>query len=375
MFEKKFIKDIVFDFAVIENQQHLNNFVSLIKEGSIIALDTEFTRRDTYYPILSIIQVALKNLDGSKIIVIIDALQNIDLNSFIAQINNPKIIKILHSPLQDLQIFYQISKKYPQNICDTQLMANFCEKDFNIGYSNLVKEIFNIEICKDMQSSNWQKRPLSANQIEYALIDVFFLHEIYEIFLEFLKNNNRFKWFEEEMAEFINKALDENNKNLMRKICVRGKSKKQIFQLNNLVNLREKFAQIQDVPREHLIKNEDLEKMVEDPQDFDFYKLNLKNIFVEEIKKTLKIIENFVDNNEDFFINENHKIIINKIKSLSAKIAQKYKIKEQFLLSNNQIKRIVKDSKIKGEINNWRYEILGQEIENIIKKYEKNNYS
>ncbi len=60
---------------------------------------------------------------------------------------------------------------------------------------------------------------------------------------------------------------------------------------------------------------------------------------------------------------------------MSAKIAQKYKIKEQFLLSNNQIKRIVKDSKIKGEINNWRYEILGQEIENIIKKYEKNNYS
>ena len=64
-------------------------------------------------------------------------------------------------------------------------MSNFCEKDFNVGYSNLVKEIFNIEICKDMQSSNWQKRPLSINQIEYALIDVIFLHEIYENFVEF----------------------------------------------------------------------------------------------------------------------------------------------------------------------------------------------
>ena len=43
-------------------------------------------------------------------------------------------------------------------------------------------------------------------------------------------------------------------------------------------------------------------------------------------------------------------------------------MKEQFLLSANQIKKIVKDSKIKGEISDWRYEILGQEIENIIKK-------
>ena len=82
------------------------------------------------YPILSTIQVALKNLDGSKIIVIIDALQSIDLTDFINKINNPKIVKILHSPLQDLQIFYQISKKYPKNIYDTQMMANFCEKDF-----------------------------------------------------------------------------------------------------------------------------------------------------------------------------------------------------------------------------------------------------
>jgi ribonuclease D len=368
MFEKKTIHNVVFDFALIKNQQDLNALVSLIKENSVIALDTEFTRRDTYYPILSIIQVALKNLDGSKIIAIIDVLQNIDLSNFIDQINNPKIVKILHSPLQDLQIFYQISKKYPQNICDTQLMANFCEKDFNVGYSNLVKEIFNIEICKDMQSSNWQRRPLSVNQIEYALIDVIFLHEIYENFLDFLKNNNRFSWFEEEMAEFINKALDENNKNLMRKICVRGKSKKQIFQLNNLVNLREKFAQIQNVPREHLLGNEELEKIVENPQDYNFKKLNLTNIFVEEIKKTLKISDNFVDNNEVFFINDNHKKTINKIKSLSTKIAQKYNMKEQFLLSANQIKKIVKDSKIKGEICNWRYEILGQEIENIIKK-------
>lgn len=372
MFQKKNIHNLVFDFALIANQQDLNNFSDLITDDAIIALDTEFTRRTTYYPILSTIQVALKNLDGSKIIVIIDALQSIDLTDFINKINNPKIVKILHSPLQDLQIFYQISKKYPKNIYDTQMMANFCEKDFNIGYSSLVKEIFNIEICKNMQISNWQNRPLNSSQIDYALVDVIFLHEIYENFLEFLKKRHQVEWFKEEMVDFINKSLDENYKNLMRHFSTRGKSKQQISKLINLVLLREKFAQIQNVPREHLLKNEDVEKIAENFQDFDFNKVNLKNIFIEEIKKVLTIKENFLDINEDFFMNDKLKEIANQIKSLTTKIAKKYKIKEQFLLSSAQIKNIARVNKIKGEVNNWRYEILGKEIENLLKKYENN---
>jgi ribonuclease D len=370
--QKKIIHNLVFDFALLENQLDLNNFLGLIKDGSVIAIDTEFTRRTTYYPILSTIQIALKNSDNSKIAVIVDVLRCQDLSGLITKINNPKITKILHSSTQDLQIFYQISKNYPQNICDTQIMANFCQKDFNIGYSTLVKEIFAIEISKEMQISNWQQRPLNKNQIDYALVDVIFLHEIYENFLKFLQQNNQFSWFEEEMKDFVNKSLDENSKNLMRQISTRGKSKKQIAQLNNLVLLREKFAQIQNIPREHLLKNEDLERIVDDPENFNFWKINLKNIFIDEIKKALKIDENFVDNNEDLFMNENHKKIVNQIKSITSKFAQKYKIKEQFLLSSNQIKKIVQHNGVKGEMSLWRYEILGKEIENIIEKYENN---
>ena len=372
MLQKKIIHNLVFDFGILENQQDLNNFLELIKDGSVIAIDTEFTRRTTYYPILSTIQIALKNSDNSKIAVIVDVLRCQDLSELINKINNPKITKILHSSTQDLQIFYQISKNYPQNICDTQIMANFCQKDFNIGYSTLVKEIFAIEISKEMQISNWQQRPLNKNQIDYALVDVIFLHEIYENFLKFLQQNNQVSWFEEEMKDFVNKSLDENSKNLMRKISTRGKSKKQIAQLNNLVLLREKFAQMQNIPREHLLKNEDLEKIVENFENFNFHKLNLKNIFVDEIKKALKIDENFVDNNDDLFMNENHKKIVNQIKSITSKFAQKYKIKEQFLLSSNQIKNIVQHNEAKGKMSFWRYEILGKEIENIIEKYENN---
>lgn len=372
MLQKKIIHNLVFDFGILENQQDLNNFLELIKDGSVIAIDTEFTRRTTYYPILSTIQIALKNSDNSKIAVIVDVLRCQDLSQLINKINNPKITKILHSSTQDLQIFYQISKSYPQNICDTQIMANFCQKDFNIGYSTLVKEIFAIEISKEMQISNWQQRPLNKNQIDYALVDVIFLHEIYENFLKFLQQNNQVSWFEEEMRDFVNKSLDENSKNLMRQISTRGKSKKQIAQLNNLVLLREKFAQMQNIPREHLLKNEDLEKIVENFENFNFHKLNLKNIFVDEIKKALKIDENFVDNNDDLFMNENHKKIVNQIKSITSKFAQKYKIKEQFLLSSNQIKNIVQHNEAKGKMSFWRYEILGKEIENIIEKYENN---
>ena len=56
-----------------------------------------------------------------------------------------------------------------------------------------------------------------------------------------------------------------------------------------------------------------------------------------------------------------------KLNPIKVEVENFNQIKEQFLLSSTQIKNIVKVNKIKGEVNNWRYEILGKEIENLLK--------
>jgi len=120
MLVSKNLYNIEYDFALIDNQSKLQNLVAQINHGDVIALDTEFTRRDTYYAILSTIQIALKHSRFKrKIIVLIDALANLDLKPILTIICDPNITKIIHSSIQDIQILQRLANAEPQHIRDT----------------------------------------------------------------------------------------------------------------------------------------------------------------------------------------------------------------------------------------------------------------
>ena len=263
----------------ITSQPELDRLVALINERKLVALDTEFTRQTTYYPILSIVQVAVKNSAGIKESFIIDCLTNLDLNGFLAIIADEKIIKILHSPAQDLQIFNRQSKLIPRGIVDTQILASFCGLGFNIGYSGLVEILFKRQLNKNQQRSDWQRRPLSSGQIKYAFLDVFFLEEIYEKLSAILSKKNRRNWYAEEMEIFTQKLLTHSEENLLKKFSLRHKSQKQIFQIENLISWREQWAQKLDVPRQHLLRDERIEMLVAE----EFAAKDLGKKFTEEM--------------------------------------------------------------------------------------------
>ncbi len=351
----------------INTQDKLNQVLQLIKQTKVFSLDTEFTRETTYYPILSIVQVAVANHLGKKEIFIIDCLAEIDLEEFFDAISNPNYIKILHSSQQDLQIFYRKSNKIPQNIVDTQVMANFCGLGFGVGYSNLVKSLFNQEVDKKQQRSNWQLRPLTEEQIKYALLDVFFLEEIYLEFLAKLKKNNQSSWFEEEMKTFVNKSLSKSDESLSKNFSFRKKSEEQIAKIKSLILWRESWAQKIDVPRQHFIKDYLLEKMIDG--EFDCVrqltlemKTELKNILDDveregdQLQKRAKILP----------MTQEQKDLFEKAKSLIAKIARVRNFKEQFLMTSSDLKKLVYDNNSFEEIVfGWRKELFGKELKQL----------
>jgi len=377
MFIKKTLYNCEFEFLLIENIEQLNFFCDQINSNDILAIDTEFTRKSTYYPILSTIQIALKQPAKLKKLVLIDVIKCSNISKIINIINKPQITKIFHCSLQDLQIFYNISKQFPKNICDTQIMANFCQEPSNIGYSNLVKNLFSVEICKKMQNSDWQSRPLNQSQIDYAMVDVLFLHEIYENFLQILNSRKQFDWFVEEMNDYIDKILSDNSPNLIKSFQISKLDKLEINRLNKLIILREKFAQIYNLPREHLLKNLDLLNIAK----FDKNNFNEENLPQYLSKEFKKIIGEEIANNDilpsielPIKLNLIDKKNIDKIKSLIAKISKKIQFNEQFLLNNNQIKNIVINNNVKNSINGWRYQIFGNQIEQIIFNQHENNH-
>ena len=135
---------------LITKQNQLLEICDLINEHKITAIDTEFIRETTYLPILCLIQI---NVAGNCHI--IDTLANLDLEPFFEILNNPQIIKILHSSRQDVEILLQNfpGKIAPQSLFDTQIMAALCGLGLTISYGNLAKNLFKKGYVDTMQAT------------------------------------------------------------------------------------------------------------------------------------------------------------------------------------------------------------------------------
>lgn len=351
----------------VDSQVKLDKVIRLIKAAKIFALDTEFTRETTYYPILSIIQIAVKNESGKKESFIIDCLCKLDLSEFFSVISDPKIIKILHSCSQDLQIFYHKSGKMPQAIADTQIMANFCNFGFSLGYSSLVETLFKKRLDKKQQRSNWQLRPLSQKQLEYALLDVFFLEEIYEKFLKIMKKNKRQSWFEEEMQIFLNKSLLRSDDYLSKNFTFRGKSEAQIVKMKNLISWREHWARKINVPRQHLVKDEMLEKIAlgeEVPQNFN---IKMKKELQKILDEKEEVFAEMTVEKKEPPMSQKQKQCFAEAKILLAKIAAEKKFQEQFLITSSDLRKVICDKKSLNKIvSGWRYQVFGEKLKQLI---------
>ncbi len=353
----------------ITSQSQLQGIIGLIREAKLVALDTEFTRQTTYYPILSIIQIAVKNSAGAQKTFIIDCISDLDLNELFSVISDPKIIKILHSSTQDLQIFYHKSGLLPQGVIDTQIMANFCGFGFSVGYSNLVERLFQKQLDKKQQRSDWQRRPLSKNQLEYALLDVVFLEEIYRIFLEILLQQNRLDWLREEMENFVQKILFRTDDNLSKNFSFRGRSSKQITQIKNLVLWREDWARKVNVPRQHFLKDEVIEKIIANESAEKINGLTPK--MLEEINQILdeesEISDQSFKREKKFFMSENQKNSYQEAKKIIAKISVQENFSEQFLITSADIGKVICEKNFLNEkVVGWRYQLFGKELEQLI---------
>jgi ribonuclease D len=352
----------------IITESDLLEIVLAINQEKIVALDTEFTRTNTYFPIPSIIQGAIK-IGGKKQKFIIDCqLSKIDLSSFFQLISDEKIKKILHSCAQDLQIFHGESKKLPRGIVDTQIMATFSGFGFNVGYSNLVENIFSKTISKEQQRSDWQRRPLSDKQLEYALLDVEFLHEIYEKFDEILAQKRRQSWLAEELENFVEKSLEKSPISLMKNFSFRRKNPQQVAQMQDLILWREEAAKANNVIRQYFLKDEDIENIVEMGDFFPKKYQKINNKMAAEIKAILQNSgQAKFDVEGNLFLDENGKKSFDLAKNLIVKIANAENLPAQFLTTSNDLKKLINyQDSFDKLICGWRHDLFGKDLKKII---------
>jgi ribonuclease D len=167
--------------------------------AGVIGLDTEFMRRNTYYPKLALVQAAQ---DGERWL--------IDPLAYAAGADLLVLVAgrtcVMHSASEDLEALAPLLGDLPLNLFDTQIAAALCGKGAGLSYQKLVAAMLGIDIPKDETRSDWLQRPLTASQLDYAEQDVAHLAELHAGLTESLQALGRLAWHAEDCARMVQRA-------------------------------------------------------------------------------------------------------------------------------------------------------------------------
>ncbi len=236
----------------VDGNDKLQEMCNQLSGVATVAIDTEFIRTDTFYPKIALIQIS----NGEQCW-LVDVLAIDQFASLKALLEDPDRTLIFHACAEDLEVLDHALDIRPVNIFDTQIAAGIANIGYCMGYARLVSSMFDVELDKQETRSDWLKRPLTDRQLDYAAIDVLYLHRIYDILSKSLEQQQRQEWFAEETAAMFEMAAGRKD-NSDYYLRVKGAWRLQANSLNALRRLcdwREDTARALDKPRSHIIKD------------------------------------------------------------------------------------------------------------------------
>jgi ribonuclease D len=178
---------------MITQRQDLEALAQRLLHAPAIALDTEFLRERTYRAELCLLQIA----DGAGAWCV-DPLALPDLSPLHVAFGGTGI-KVMHACRQDIEVLLPAAG-FVKPVFDTQIAAALSGMPAQIGYAELVRRVTGRELSKAHTRTDWSRRPLSAEQIDYALDDVRYLLPIRDHLLQELTRLGRLPWLAEELT-------------------------------------------------------------------------------------------------------------------------------------------------------------------------------
>lgn len=242
---------------LISDKQALAEYCRSLAGSPWVTVDTEFMRDKTYWPKLCLIQVSGPEAGSERAI---DPMApGMDLAPLFEIMADPEVLKIFHAARQDLEIFYNLTEAVPAPLFDSQVAAMVCGFGDQIGYEALVKKICQEDLDKSSRFTDWSHRPLTDRQLRYALSDVTHLREIYRHLSARLEKTGRSHWLEEEMAVLSSaETYRSDPENAWKRVKIRGGKPRFLQIVREVAAWREREAQVRDLPRNRIIKDESL---------------------------------------------------------------------------------------------------------------------
>ena len=360
---------------LINDSQIIGDLCARASQVRVVGLDTEFMREKAYFAKLCLLQMSIE--ENYYLIDTLTLSEDDEAYQCMAKlIADEKIIKIVHSSSQDVEVLSQFFNAVPKAIFDTQIAAGFCGYDGQIGYANLVLSVCDVELDKSQTRTNWLQRPLSQQQLDYAINDVVYLQALYEKFLEELKSRERQTWFNEECAAIVQASIDNQDVNQ----AYRRMNGSHLLPRNQqllvfLANLREQNAQLSDKPRPWILKDVDIYTLANalPTTHKELFSLDVTAGFVRRnANQIIDYVQNLESNPTRLWsavqpLTSQQKALVKKCSQKLNEIAENSNVSRNLIANRKDIESYISGRGAKFE-DGWRAQVVGDQLREFIDK-------
>jgi ribonuclease D len=335
-----------------------------------VTVDTEFLRETTYYPLLCVAQLA-----SPEEAVVIDALADgIDLTPLFDLMTNESVMKVFHAARQDIEIFWNLAKKIPHPIFDTQVAAMVLGYGDSISYDQLVQRITGDAIDKSFRFTDWTRRPLADAQLRYAISDVTHLRDVYLKLSADIQTRSRTEWVRAEMDILTSPdTYRMEPERAWERLKSRVRKPKDLAVLIEIAAWREREAQSRDVPRGRVLKDDVLgEISIQAPTTIEklshlrslpkgFERSRWGEAIIDAVKRGLERDPKTLPRIEKFRGALNGGATVELLKVLLRMTSERYGVAAKVIATVDDLERIAADDEADvPAMKGWRRELFGE---------------
>lgn len=345
---------ILTNFVWIDEPETAINLAEKMSPEGDYAVDTEFERSRTFY-----LNPALLQISCQGVIYLVDIAIPKVAETVLSAVKG----LVLHAGSEDLELWHQVTRVKPQRVFDTQVAAALCGYSLHTSYLNLVQDMMGVELDKAMSRSDWLARPLSDEQLQYAVEDIIYLDEFKSQLTASMQQRGMTELFAVLMKQLLDQLGQDSylEKQQQKLVKTERLNHPQQQQLWTLLHWRDQLAQRRNKPRNWILNPQQMIDVVKKVRQFeDLFKIGLHPKFVKLNGRSLlqamasQAAEGLPPLPAPVKLNKSQAANYNVMKQRLAQVAERLGIEPSLIINIKDLKKLAFEGKELSDLPTWQ---------------------